>query len=126
MPKRDQDFFWEGVDRGKLLAQRCDDCGTLRHPPAPMCAQCQSLKWSQQELSGEGTVFSWLISKHPNDESIPSRTVLLVQLKEGLRLVSNLVEAETTEIGAPVELAIGDMLGLKLPLFRNARGGYKK
>jgi uncharacterized protein len=126
MPKRDQDFFWEGVDQGKLLFQKCAECGTLRHPPAPMCAECQSLKWTPQQLPGKGTVFSWLISRHPNDPTVPARTVVLVELEEGVRLVTNLVEGETTEIGRPVELAIGEMEGVTLPLFRNVRGGAKK
>jgi uncharacterized protein len=126
MPKRDEDFFWEGVDQGKLLFQKCAECGTLRHPPAPMCAECQSLKWTPQQLSGKGSVFSWLISTHPTDPTVPARTVVLVELDEGVRLVTNLVEGETTEIGRPVELAIGEMGGVTLPLFRNARGGAKK
>src|SRR4051812_30819701 len=45
-PPRNQDnaFFWEGVDRHELLIQKCSSCGRLRHPPRPMCPNCQSLE----------------------------------------------------------------------------------
>jgi uncharacterized OB-fold protein len=40
---RDDDFFWEAGRDGRLLVQRCGGCGLVRHPPAPMCARCQSV-----------------------------------------------------------------------------------
>ena len=122
-PKRDDDFFWEGVDQGKLLIQRCSQCGTLRHPPAPMCGSCQSLAWRPEPLSGRGVVYSWLISKHPTMPDATPRTVLLIELEEGVKLVSNLVEGETVEIGDPVQLTFGEVQGQRLPLFRRAEAG---
>ena len=116
-PKRDDDFFWQGVDQDKLLAQSCLQCGTLRHPPAPMCASCQSVAWEPRELSGRGKVYSWLISKHPTEPDAAPRTVVLVDLDEGLRLVSNMVAGESVEIGDPVQLTFGEVRGSKLPLF---------
>jgi uncharacterized OB-fold protein len=116
--KRDDDFFWQGVDQGKLLAQACSHCGALRHPPAPMCGSCWSLEWRAAELSGHGTVFSWLVSRHPSKPDAAPRTVVLVDLDEGLRLVSNLVEGEAVEIGDPVRLTFGEIRGARVPMFR--------
>lgn len=121
---RDDDFFWEGIDHGKLLAQKCRSCGKMRNPPTPMCAQCQSLEWSPQPLSGFGTVYAWLISKHPTRSDASPRTVILVELVEGLRLVSNLEGGGPAEIGMPVELVFGEVDGAILPQFRaTARNG---
>jgi uncharacterized OB-fold protein len=122
-PKRDDDFFWEGVDQGRLLAQRCSQCGTLRHPPAPMCGDCQSVAWEANELSGRGTVYSWLVSKHPSRPDAAPRTVVLVDLDEGLRLVSNIVEGESVEIGDPVSLTFGEARGVRLPMFTRRGAG---
>ncbi len=36
----DTEFFWAGTAAGELRVQRCDGCGTLRHPPGPMCPSC--------------------------------------------------------------------------------------
>jgi uncharacterized protein len=123
----DTKFFWQGVREGKLLIQRCKSCSTLRHPPGPMCPSCQSLEWDTVTSSGKGTVFSFVVMHHPQ---IPPfeypNTVLLVELEEGTRLVSQLVDSNPAdvEIGAPVELVIREVEpGLMLPYFRVAKGG---
>jgi uncharacterized protein len=89
----DDAFFWGGVAERRLLIQRCTECGTLRHPPAPMCGGCGSLEWHPHELSGRGVVYSWIESHHPNRPDEAPRIVVLVALEEGVRLVSNLVDA---------------------------------
>jgi uncharacterized OB-fold protein len=115
---RDEDFFWAGVDDGRLVAQKCTGCDTLRHPPSPMCANCQSLEWDVQAISGRGRIYSWLISKHPTRPDGEPRTVILIDLEEGLRMVSNLQRADVPEIGASVELFFADIAGARLPQFR--------
>jgi uncharacterized OB-fold protein len=120
-PLKDDDFFWEGVDQGELLVQACENCNTLRHPPAPMCGTCQSVHWSPSKLSGHGTVYTWLVSKHPTEPDRDPRTVVLIDLEEGLRFVSNLVDGEDVEVGAKVELTFGEVKGVRLPLFKKAQ-----
>jgi uncharacterized OB-fold protein len=116
-PKRDEDFFWAGVDEGRLLAQRCSRCSTLRHPPRPMCPECQSLEWNEQDLSGKGVIYSWLISKHPTKPDAEPRTVILVDLDEGIRLVGNMLPGESVEVSDRVTLSFGDFHGMRLPMF---------
>ena len=89
-PTPDDAFFWEGAAAGRLLARACAGCSRLQHPPSPMCPACGSVEWTVRELSGRGTVHSWVESHHlgrPDDER---RIVILVQLEEGIRMVSNL------------------------------------
>jgi uncharacterized OB-fold protein/acyl dehydratase len=120
----DNRFFWEGVDRGELLIQRCAGCGALRHPPRPMCPQCGSLQWDTLKASGRGTLHSYVVPHHPPLPMFPQPYIVaLVDLEEGTRLVSNLVDVAPDEvtIGMPLELtivAVDDEL--KLPLFRPA------
>jgi uncharacterized OB-fold protein len=116
--KRDQDFFWEGVDRDELLAQKCRGCARLRHPPGPRCPHCGSPEWEPHRLSGRGDIHTWLVSRHPTRPDPNPRMMIVVQLEEGLRLVSNLVDAENARTGAPVEVEFGTVGGVKLPLFR--------
>ena len=115
-------FFWEGIEQGKLLIQRCAACGELRHPPGPMCPKCHSLEWTVLEASGRGTVYSYVVAHHP---PIPPfeypNLIVLVALEEGARLVSNLVgiSPEEVEIGMPVVCEIVEIEeGFKLPQFR--------
>ena len=61
----DTQFFWDGLKERRLLVQRCDGCGTLRHPPRPMCPRCHSLEWTAIESSGRGTILSAVVMRHP-------------------------------------------------------------
>lgn len=118
----DNAFFWEGVDQGRLLIQRCSDCGRLQHPPGPMCPACHSLAWEVTEASGRGRVYSYVVAHHP---PIPPfeypNAIVLVELEEGTRLVSNLVgiDPARVRIGMPVHVEFTRVdEGLVLPLFR--------
>jgi uncharacterized OB-fold protein len=117
---RDQDFFWEGVDARKLLFQKCQDCGAIRQPPGPMCPHCQSLKWAPHESRGRGTVAAWIVSKHPTKPDENPRIVALIDLEDGVRMISNLQDVESGEvkIGMPVELLFAEVSGGVLPQFR--------
>ena len=103
----DTRFFWDGLKDGKLLIQRCGGCGTLRHPPRPMCPRCNSLEWSAIESRGRGTVYSFVMPRHPPWPWFEGQTyiVALIELEEGTRVLSNLrdVDPAAVTIGMPVE-----------------------
>jgi uncharacterized protein len=104
---RDTEFFWAGLKEHKLLIQQCSDCQTLRVPPRPMCGNCQSLKWEPIESSGRGTVYSFVLPKYPPLPFLEyPYVVALIELDEGVRIVSNLcnVEPDAIENGMPVEV----------------------
>jgi uncharacterized OB-fold protein len=116
----DDAFFWDGAAEGNLLIQRCTDCGTLRHPPAPMCGTCGSLSSDAAVSSGRGHVVSWITSLHPNRPDDDPRIVVLVQLEEGTRLVANLVEPPDAGPydDRPVQVEFRDVDGTAMPCFR--------
>jgi uncharacterized OB-fold protein len=117
---RDEDFFWEGAQEGRLLAQSCADCGLLRHPPSPMCQRCQSVRVEIVECSGRGRVLGWLFSKHPTKPDAPTRIVVRLQLEEGLFLIANLHGAELADIaaGLPVQVFFQAVEGVVVPCCR--------
>lgn len=121
---RDNAFWWEGVQAGKLLIQRCGGCGALRHPPRPMCPRCQSLDWDTVEAGGGGTVYSYVINHHPQVPAFDYPLVIvLVELEEGTRLVSNVIDVDPADVhvGMPVEVLFEKVDDeLTLPLFRPA------
>ena len=128
-PPRNQDnaFFWEGVDQGELLIQRCTSCGRLRHPPRPMCPNCQSLEWNTVAASGKGDVFSFIIPHYPQVPMFEyPYVVAVIALEEGTRLISNVVDIDPGDvtIGMPVEVRFVKVDDeLTLPLFAPAVGG---
>lgn len=85
-----------------------------------MCPRCGSLEWSTQEASGHGTVHSWIVSHHPSDAEDLHRIVALVELDEGVRLVSNLQDVELSDVRNDMEVAVTfrEVDGVKLPQFR--------
>jgi hypothetical protein len=123
----DNGWWWEQVAHDKLPIQRCAGCGILRHPPRPMCDACRSLDWDSVEASGRGSLASFTVLHHPQ---VPGYeyplTIALVDLEEGTRIVSELVdcEREAISIGMALEASIHeDEDGFKLPVFRPARTG---
>jgi len=121
---QDNAFFWEGVGRGELLIQRCTSCGRLRHPPRPMCPNCQSLEWDTVRSAGKGEVYSFVVPHHPQVPAFEyPYVVAVIELEEGTRLISNVIEIDAADVrvGLPVEVrfvAVDDEL--TLPLFAPA------
>jgi uncharacterized OB-fold protein len=114
--------YWEGINRHELVFQRCKECGTWRHPPRPVCPKCRSFEKDWAPSTGKGTVYSCVTyqeSPHPGFKAPYS--VVLVEMEEGVRLVSNMVDIKSEEIsiGMPVEVVFEDIAeGLTLPKFR--------
>ena len=123
-PTPDDAFFWEGAAAGRLLARECAGCGRLQHPPSPMCPACGSTEWTERELSGRGTLHSWVASHHPSRPDEEPRVVILVQLEEGIRMVSNLQGVALADVrnDLPVEVCFVDFDGIVLPQFTPAPG----
>ncbi|MFG2652728.1 bifunctional MaoC family dehydratase N-terminal/OB-fold nucleic acid binding domain-containing protein [Streptomyces sp. NPDC048436] len=123
---RDNAGFWEGVKQHQLLIQRCGDCRTPRFPWLPGCNACGSLVWDTVEASGEGTVYSYVVMHHPPFPAFdPPYAVGLIDLAEGVRMVSNVVgvPSDKVRIGQPVRLEFQQVdEELELPVFRAAEG----
>ncbi|RII11938.1 hypothetical protein DSC45_26950 [Streptomyces sp. YIM 130001] len=124
---RDNAGFWDGVQRDELLIQRCTECATLRFPWLPGCNACGAAGWDTVRASGDGTVFSYVVMHHPPFPAFdPPYAVGLIELSEGVRLVSNVVGVPPRQvrIGAPVRLEFQQVeAGLRLPMFRMAGVG---
>jgi hypothetical protein len=120
----DSAVFWDAAAEHRLVAQRCGRCATLRHPPRPMCPRCHSLEIDVVELSGRGTLYSFAILHHPQHPAFEYPVVAaLVDLDEGVRVVSNLVDVDpqNVEIGMPLEVTYAATADERaVPVFRPA------
>ena len=99
--------FWDADEERLLVAQRCARCGRLRHPPRPMCPECHSLDVEVTTLSGRGVVYSYAVLHHPQHPAFEYPVLAaLIDLDEGVRVVSNLVGVAPDElrIGVPVQV----------------------
>ena len=106
--------FWEAAKAHELKLQKCDGCGTLRFPATRYCASCGSAESSWETVSGRGTVSSWCRFHQVYFEGFGNDvpyTVIVVELEEGPRLFSNLVDGPSDDIenGLPVEVFFDDV-----------------
>ena len=121
--------FWEAARRHQLIVQRCRACGAYRFPARDLCSRCLSREAEWAPVSGRGTVFSYAVMHqvyHPGFAAEVPYAVVVVELEEGARLVSNLVDGPPgeIEIGMPVEVVFEDVAPeVTLPKFRARRAG---
>jgi len=99
--------FWDAAAAGRLVVQACDDCGSVCHPPRPMCPHCGSLRRVARDASGFGTLYSYGILHHPQHPAFDYPVIAaLVDLDEGVRLVTNLVDLERDDIRIGMRLVL--------------------
>jgi uncharacterized OB-fold protein len=105
MINRDSQFFWEGANVKELRIQECGSCGALRHPPGPSCPTCGAFDRTFVVASGLGTVFSFVIHRHPPvpDKELPI-VLALIDLDEGVRMVGEVPGVEDLAIGDRVQV----------------------
>jgi hypothetical protein len=123
--------FWEAARRHELVVQRCRGCGARRFPARELCSQCLSREAEWERVSGRGTVFSVAVvhqALHPGFAAEVPYAVVVVELEEGPRMISNLLGVAPHEIriGLPVEVVFEDVTPeITLPKFRpRAPGRY--
>ncbi|MEJ7831949.1 MAG: OB-fold domain-containing protein [Nocardioides sp.] len=122
MVNRDSQFFWDGTAAGELRIQVCNECGAKRFPPGPACPDCGAFDRGFEVASGRGSVFSYVVHRHP---PVPGKelpiVIILIDLEEGVRMVGELVGTpdDQVEIAMPVVvdfLRVDD--DLTLPVWR--------
>jgi uncharacterized OB-fold protein len=116
--------YWERCQQKRLSFQACGACGKCRHPPGPYCPQCGSDQIAWVEAPQVGELFSYTIIHHPAHEAVRGRVpynVVIVAFPDlGVRVISNVVNAEPDELrfGMPLKLVWGNASnGQAIPLF---------
>jgi uncharacterized OB-fold protein len=113
--------YWDALRQGRLTFQRCRHCGHAWLPPRAECPQCLHPDWDWTTASGRGRVVSWVIFHHAYHEAFKSRVpynVALVELDEGPRLITNIVNPQAgLAAERPVDLRVEDEHGAALARF---------
>jgi acetyl-CoA acetyltransferase/uncharacterized OB-fold protein len=115
-------WFWTSGEDGVLRVQGCTDCGTLVHPPVPICPQCRSRSWIPTAVSGEATVIGSTVNSQPwHPDFPPPYAVANVALVEDprVRLTTEIVGCEPDEVhvGQRVHVQFEQVEDVWLPLF---------
>ena len=119
----DSEPFWSAARDGRLILQRCGMCESYIHYPRFLCPTCHARELEWVDAAGTGVIYSYTVSRRPPSPAFADAVpyvVALVELTEGPRLMTNIVDApEDVWIGAPVEVifeTIDD--ACTLPVFR--------
>ena len=98
--------FWEGARAHRLMIQACSACGRLRFPPMPGCPHCGAAGGSWVEVSGDGSVYSWVRVHRTSNarfaDSVPY-VVATIELAPGCRMVARLDAPGPVAIGSTVQ-----------------------
>jgi uncharacterized OB-fold protein len=101
--------FWEACKEGRLMIGLCRDTGRHFFPPRGVSPFTLSPNVELVRASGRGVLYSYTVMR-----TAPPYVPAMVELEEGPRVFTNLVEVELDEI----------RIGMKLRLeFRPAEGG---
>ena len=125
LPEPDQDStpYWDACREGRLLFQRCRQCGRAVFYPRARCPSCGADEMDWEEASGRGTVYSYSVLSRSAEPalglSVPY-VVALIDLAEGARIMSNIVDcpAPDVDIGMAVQVRFEPVSAeISLPVF---------
>lgn len=119
--------YWQSAAEGGLVVQRCTSCDVYQFYPRALCASCAGeTEWV--DASGRGTLYTFTVIRQNRSEAFAALSpyaVGIVELEEGVRMMSNIVECdvEELEVGMALEVLIlkaADDVGL--PFWRPVTG----
>lgn len=120
--------YWDAAREGRLVVQECRTCGQAWHPPLPRCPRCHCADLGWRPVSGNGTVYTYTVVRHPTHFAFADKipyVLALVELTEGPRLVTALrgIEPGEVHVGQQVRVVFREIAdGVTLPYFEPTRG----
>ena len=99
--------FFDGAKEGKLMIQRCTDCGGSRFVARARCDVCRSPNYEWIEASGRAVIVSFAVMHqryHAGFYDELPYPLAVVELAEGPRLITSLVGVEEVALKAGLPL----------------------
>jgi uncharacterized OB-fold protein len=92
--------FYEGARRHELMLMRCRTCGAWRLPSRPRCPDCWSTDTDWAKASGRATLHSFglMHQKFPGFDAESPYLYAVVELEEGPRIVSDVINVPREEL----------------------------
>ena len=106
--------YWKSAREHALTVPFCGACNAAFYPAQSRCPRClrDGVEW--RRVSGRGTVYSWVVVHQVYDPSFAGRipyVVATVELEEGPRLITNIVNcaADAVRANLPVRIVYKDV-----------------
>lgn len=119
--------YFEATKDQKLVIQYCSVCHTHQFYPRVFCMNCFSDAVQWVEASGKGKLYSYSVVKKtfiPEYKDKVPYIVALIDLEEGVRLMSHMVDIDEGDlfVGMEVSVVFREQIGeYKLPQFVPAK-----
>ena len=106
--------FWEAAKRHELVMPRCKICDQLFFYPRSECPRCLSTHLEWMRVSGRGRLHTYTVVYQPANAAFRDDTppiYAVVQLDEGPRMVSNVVQCDidAVRVDMPLEAIFDDV-----------------
>lgn len=125
VPTPETQPFYDGCAAGELRIQRCTDCAQPYFYPRPVCPHCGSFNVEWFTASGDATLYSYVINHRPAPgfEAEAPYAIAVVQLAEGPRMMTNIVDCDPADLRVGMDLEVTfrqETDEVTLPVFRPA------
>jgi uncharacterized OB-fold protein len=103
------EVFWAAAREGRLVVERCEDCGADNFPPRGVCRVCRSRSVAPADITSRGRVYSYTVNyqRWLPDLDVPY-AIVLVEFDQhpGVRIAGRLrgCRPEDTAIGMEVDV----------------------
>jgi uncharacterized OB-fold protein len=117
--------FWDALKEHKVRIQRCNNCSHWVFYPRANCSQCLSPDLEWREVSGRGKLYTFTIARRPTapqfQDEVP-QMLAVVELDEGVRITSTLVDVDETaiKVGMALKPSFDERDGVTLLRFQPA------
>ena len=115
--------FWDGVAEGRLRIQRCRSCSRFVFYPRAVCPHCTTGELEWVDAAGRGRVHSYTVVHRAPDPSYREEApyvVVLVDLEEGVRMMSRLVGCGPEEVRCEMAVTVSFEGDPRLPVWRKS------
>jgi len=99
--------FWDGTAEGRIDLAQCSACGLIPWYPRAVCPDCQGTEFSWKTMAGTGTVYSFSVTRAGGGRAWKPHlpfVVAYVELDEGPRLLTNLVDCDPDQVTIGMEV----------------------
>ncbi|QXJ34774.1 Zn-ribbon domain-containing OB-fold protein [Saccharolobus shibatae] len=112
-----RESYFKYFNEEKLPFIQCKNCGHRFYYPRAFCPKCGSSDVEVRFSKGQGKIFA-MTKIYRKDGSYVVYGI--VELDEGFRMYSNIIEGNQADIAKRVEVIFKEINGKKYPLFKVA------
>lgn len=101
--------FWDALENGEFLLNRCNACSSLQFPPRPQCPSCLNSDVNWQPTAGHGKLYAStrVYAAGGPFACMTPYSVGLIDLDEDVRILLRLLhDASSLSPGSAVQLAV--------------------